>query len=168
MRDGGPAFIQCRKCGDSFKPRQWQILKSDYACFACKRTRQNLFHRTGPLFKEKKRLRNSRPNVRKYNSDYIRRIPKNIRSARRKVATEIEAGRLQRLPCEVCGEVRTEAHHADYSRPLSVTWLCRKHHVEIERSRYAKTALVQYRNGVAGAFETVVRWNGVAGNVYRA
>lgn len=27
-----------------------------------------------------------------------------------------------------CCETRIQAHHHDYSRPLSVIWLCRRHH----------------------------------------
>ena len=31
--------------------------------------------------------------------------------------------------CEVCkGTKNVEAHHADYSKPLTVRWLCKKHH----------------------------------------
>lgn len=41
----------------------------------------------------------------------------------------IERGDLVKQPCEVCGEVKVDAHHDDYSRPLSVRWLCRPHHV---------------------------------------
>lgn len=50
--------------------------------------------------------------------------------ARRKIRHEIEMGRIVRLPCEVCGEVKTHAHHDNYSQPLNVRWLCRKHHDE--------------------------------------
>lgn len=64
------------------------------------------------------------------------------RSARKKVDTEIRAGRLIKLPCEVdgCTETKVEAHHNDYSKPLDVTWLCIFHHVTHER--HQKTARV--------------------------
>jgi len=45
------------------------------------------------------------------------------------VNNAIKLGRLARQPCFVCGDV-AQAHHPDYSRPLDVTWLCRKHHRE--------------------------------------
>lgn len=50
--------------------------------------------------------------------------------ARWKVHRAIKAGRLQKMPCEVCGNSTAQAHHDDYSRPLDIRWLCRKHHVE--------------------------------------
>lgn len=40
-----------------------------------------------------------------------------------------------RKPCEVCGEIKVEAHHDDYSKPLEVKWLCIKHHKELHRNR---------------------------------
>jgi DNA-directed RNA polymerase subunit RPC12/RpoP len=48
--------------------------------------------------------------------------------ARAQVTSAIRAGRLVRQPCEVCGAVKVDAHHDDYSRPLDVRWLCRAHH----------------------------------------
>ncbi len=42
--------------------------------------------------------------------------------------------RIERLSCEICGEERSEAHHNDYSNPLGVRWLCKKHHIEIHKS----------------------------------
>lgn len=35
-----------------------------------------------------------------------------------------------RPPCEVCGYPKTEYHHENYGKPLEVTPLCRKHHLE--------------------------------------
>lgn len=51
--------------------------------------------------------------------------------ARKKLRSEIRAGRIQRQCCDVCGEQKTHAHHDDYSKPLCVRWLCVKHHNEL-------------------------------------
>lgn len=50
--------------------------------------------------------------------------------ARWLVRAAINAGRLTRQPCEICGASSTDAHHDDYSKPLAVRWLCRPHHIE--------------------------------------
>lgn len=55
--------------------------------------------------------------------------------ARNRVFVEIRAGRLIKKPCEVCGILKVEAHHDDYSKPLDVRWLCKKHHVKIEQQK---------------------------------
>lgn len=43
----------------------------------------------------------------------------------------LRRGKIQRGPCAVCGEESVEAHHEDYSKPLEVVWLCRRHHVAL-------------------------------------
>lgn len=48
------------------------------------------------------------------------------------VAKAIRAGKLKPEPCFICGD-KAQAHHADYSRPLSVTWLCPEHHKAAHR-----------------------------------
>ena len=48
----------------------------------------------------------------------------------------VKSGALIREPCEVCGDPKSEGHHDDYSKPLEVRWLCRKHHAEIHRLDY--------------------------------
>lgn len=50
--------------------------------------------------------------------------------ARTKLLTEIRAGRIKRMPCEVCGNEKSQGHHTDYRKPLNVKWLCFKHHRE--------------------------------------
>lgn len=50
--------------------------------------------------------------------------------AQDKVKYEIRCGRMVRKPCEVCGDIRSHAHHEDYSKPLDVNWLCPKHHAD--------------------------------------
>ncbi len=53
--------------------------------------------------------------------------------ARYKLSNAVTSGRIARQPCEVCGAEKVEAHHDDYSKPLDVRWLCKKHHVEAHR-----------------------------------
>jgi hypothetical protein len=46
----------------------------------------------------------------------------------------LKRGLIERFPCEKCDEGESEMHHADYSKPLAVTWLCRKHHLLLHAS----------------------------------
>jgi len=48
--------------------------------------------------------------------------------ANRAVERALAAGNLRRQPCEICGDLNAHAHHEDYSKPLEIRWLCRKHH----------------------------------------
>lgn len=42
----------------------------------------------------------------------------------------LNAGKVKREPCVVCGTIENiEGHHTDYTKPLEVEWLCRKHHL---------------------------------------
>lgn len=48
--------------------------------------------------------------------------------ARHAVSNAIRAGKLERQPCEVCGQEPAHGHHDDYAHPLAVRWLCPQHH----------------------------------------
>lgn len=56
-------------------------------------------------------------------------------AAHAEMTKAIRSGRLIPQPCEKCGEEKVEGHHDDYSRPLSVRWLCKKHHLEAHGGR---------------------------------
>lgn len=49
-------------------------------------------------------------------------------SARAKLRYAVKVGKVKRLPCEECGDVKSHGHHPDYSKPLEVIWLCITHH----------------------------------------
>lgn len=55
--------------------------------------------------------------------------------ARSAVSNALRDRRLKRGACEVCGSLRVQAHHADYSKPLDVRWLCFKCHREEEHGQ---------------------------------
>ncbi|KKN08162.1 hypothetical protein LCGC14_1059390 [marine sediment metagenome] len=40
----------------------------------------------------------------------------------------LKSGSLKKKPCEKCGKENVDAHHPNYSKPLDVIWLCRRHH----------------------------------------
>ena len=47
--------------------------------------------------------------------------------------TYVRRGKIKRQPCDVCGSKKTQIHHADYSKPLHITWLCKTHHLELHK-----------------------------------
>lgn len=51
--------------------------------------------------------------------------------AHKTVFVELRAGRIKKETC-FCGEQKVEAHHEDYSKPLHIIWLCKKHHTEYD------------------------------------
>jgi hypothetical protein len=53
------------------------------------------------------------------------------------VGNALRDGRLEKTPCQVCGEKKVEGHHPDYSQPLNVVWLCNLHHREIHAMEVA-------------------------------
>jgi hypothetical protein len=76
------------------------------------------------------KARQQTPERRAKQRAYVRRRPTEKRAANIAAGNAIRDGRLIRQPCEVCGSEPAQAHHDDYSKPLDVRWLCRKHHLE--------------------------------------
>lgn len=52
------------------------------------------------------------------------------KKAQHAVYNAIRSGKLKKKPCEVCGDLKVDAHHESYSPEnwLNVVWLCRLHH----------------------------------------
>lgn len=73
-----------------------------------------------------------------YGTQHKQRNPVKHR-ARWTLQQAVRRGRIEKLPCDVCGDPKSQAHHDDYSKPLDVRWLCFKHHRERE---HAQTVVV--------------------------
>ncbi|HEX6827210.1 MAG TPA: hypothetical protein VF077_12905 [Nitrospiraceae bacterium] len=79
--------------------------------------------------------------TRKWNARHIRSrvaTPEERKkyNARRLVAYNVAAGKIQKKPCEVCGSELSEAHHHkgyEKEHALDVVWLCKTHHVARHR-----------------------------------
>lgn len=96
-------------------------------------TRLRLRYTHDPEFRERKKVEaaawaEKNPEGRKQNlMKYNKKSQKEI-AARRVVNNRIRDGHIEKESCIICGHTEAEAHHADYSKPLEIQWLCRKHH----------------------------------------
>lgn len=61
------------------------------------------------------------------------------RRAHEMVRQALLKGTLVKQPCEDCGtDKHVDAHHDDYSKPLEVSWLCRRDHMRRHRRKIVK------------------------------
>lgn len=112
-----------------------------YHCSGCKKKKsKKYFHinSTKPdglndRCKECQRIHEKilRPNRGEYFKQYAIENKHKLR-ARFKLQYAVRKGVITKMPCEICGKKKVEAHHEDYSKPLEVRWLCRIHHLKIE------------------------------------
>ena len=66
--------------------------------------------------------------------DALERQQSDKNFARSQLQQAVRKGIVKKEPC-ICGETNTQAHHADYKKPLDVMWACKKHHVELDKLR---------------------------------
>ena len=117
---------KCKECAKR-DVRENRIKNYEYY-LAFDKNRAMLPHRVGSR-KAYSKTKRGREVGRKTSKSYAERNPLKI-SATTAVNNALRDGRLQKHPCEVCGEEKSQAHHDDYSKPLGVRWLCTKHHRE--------------------------------------
>ena|ERR1700691_2123189 len=68
-----------------------------------------------------------------------------VQVAKREVDKAIRRGELTPMPCQICGDPKSVAHHQDYRRPLDVVWLCHKHHGQEHKRLRQSGKTVPYR-----------------------
>lgn len=108
MRKRNPAGspkTTCSKCNKQVEESR----KGQRYCKECHKAYQRL-HR--PKHRELSDSQRRKAIARSYVKEYIKR------------------GLVKKKPCSICGELKSEAHHEDYYKPLQVVWFCRKHHME--------------------------------------
>jgi len=144
--------ISCGICGDIFT---LSSSRRKYCSDACKKEARKERNRKNRRFlwktqKDKLRGQNKRyyeankEKILTHNKAYTktpagkRAVKRNLNKqrqkdpekyfARKEVQKALMRGDLVKKPCRICGAKKVEAHHKDYSKPLDVIWLCRKHH----------------------------------------
>lgn len=148
---------RCSKCGDEKLFEEFCVDRSkkdgrEGQCRLCRKqyrlehverdkARQKLYHQINgwkkrPYVSVKKPLTPQEIERRAEVAREARRRQRKTKAykSRRAVRKAIKWGRLKRMPCEVCGEQNTHAHHDDHSKPLEVRFLCRIHHEELHRN----------------------------------
>lgn len=80
----------------------------------CRNCAAAYMRKTRPAYKELTEQQRKRVIARAYANVYLRR------------------GKIKRKRCRICGK-KAHMHHPDYSKPLEIEWLCRKHHLELHR-----------------------------------
>jgi hypothetical protein len=140
---------KCKKCGCDHFPNDKQIRQFGYVCLKCVNEQRKEYRNkrkemgikinknpaTKEYYREYRKNYVNRPGVKeryaelskKYRNDPDKRMK---HTARWLVARAITSNKILKQPCEICGNVKVDAHHDDYYKPLEVRWLCRSHHVE--------------------------------------
>lgn len=62
--------------------------------------------------------------------------------ARRTLNIAVQCGYVKKENCKKCGNEDSFAHHPDYSKPLSVIWLCRIHHAQEHKKKLTPEEVV--------------------------
>lgn len=50
-------------------------------------------------------------------------------NARSYAKVYLSRGKIEKGLCITCGDSNVEMHHSDYNKPIDITWLCRKCHL---------------------------------------
>lgn len=124
----------CSKCGLT-KKLMWfhrdRRSKKDgrvYKCRACSKKYKAAWYKENlERAREYDRLRGNRKH---------KRDPVKVKAGQI-LCNAVRCGKITRGPCAVCGCTENiDGHHEDYSKPLEVIWLCRKHHREHHALNY--------------------------------
>lgn len=101
---------QCSKCNGLLEANR--MGKRRY-CLKC---HNEYMRKNRPKHSELSPLQRMKANCRSYLNVYIKR------------------GTVIKHPCCICGNPNSEAHHADYTKPLEVIWYCREHHLKFHKN----------------------------------
>lgn len=66
-----------------------------------------------------------------YRDAYNKATQARRRKAQHYIRNRVAKGKLSRSQCVFCGKPDGLAHHEDYSKPLSIVWVCHAHHADI-------------------------------------
>lgn len=110
----------CSRCRNIFPTDQFYRSKGKHDGRDCYCRECRLEIQKGPRVRASLRRVSARHRLRHPDREFARQM----------LGRAVRAGRIKPKPCKHCGSLNVQAHHPDYSKPLDVVWLCRKHHYE--------------------------------------
>ncbi len=114
--------IYCKMCNRERVKRHYRENPEKYRAYRLKS-----FAKKKKYFKERNRKRTEEGRSIISVNKWVAKNPHKVK-AHKIVREAIKKGELKRGNCIVCGSKKTDGHHPDYTKPLEVMWLCRKHH----------------------------------------
>lgn len=137
----------CYKCGIEKDVGEFYKNRSrkdglDHYCKVCKRNKMKEYKKTPQCKKYMKRylveyIKTSK--YKEYAKDYeLERLHTPEVKSRKKLSKAVFLGKIAKpCICQGCGQTFHKAqlhgHHADYTRPLDVVWLCAQCHTDIHK-----------------------------------
>jgi len=109
-------YTQCKQCRKN-KSRLDYLKRKNEIKANVKKYRKT---KAGKATRRREFLNRKRRSPEKYKANYL-------------LHNAVRDNRIQKQACRVCGDTSTEGHHPDYSKPLEVIWLCKKHHLELHK-----------------------------------
>lgn len=115
--------------------RETEALQDPKPLLTQEQQEHDVLNRLEDLKREMKEIRAIKTKLqsRKYRANLANEHKERARIA---VSSAIRDGSLNAAPCEICGEIKTEAHHEDYAKPLEVRWLCKPCHAKDHRGTH--------------------------------
>lgn len=162
--------LKCEKCGKSNVPYETKSVEKDSVHFSYQKTidlrsKIDILLREGQCIKEiaknlgvslwaiYRAIRSSGVSRPRTPYRYVKRILSDVEYEKSKVRSYtkvyVRRGKIEKKPCEVCGEQKAEIHHLDYSDPFLIKWLCFKHHRELHRNRKAQKYVLEKSSPMA-------------------
>jgi len=140
--------IKCNRCG-VIKPQElfYRTNKNrgfDGSCKECRKSLVNLNRKANldryRAYDRQRGLLSHRKELCIINTRKRRKDPDGYMAAHNAVARALKSGKIERMPCCMCGSTeKIHAHHDDYLQPFNVMWLCVVHHK-------ARHSFLEYKN----------------------
>lgn len=139
---------QCKKVKDESE-YYLRLGKRVAYCKVCSRKYSTAYYYRN----REQRLKDSKKRYEKSKERLFRKVKdrskkKNVRKkilTRTTTRNAIYNGKIEKKPCQECGNKDSQAHHENYDKPFEIIWLCKNCHHKLHRKWSLDKALSMYK-----------------------